>query len=37
MVLLENPSRSHWGKPRYKEIKRGLAKPIEDYLGRTNM
>lgn len=29
-----------WGKkrlPTYKEIKRGLAKPIEDYLGRTNM
>ena len=29
-----------WGKkrlPSYKEIKRGLAKPIEDYLGRTNM
>jgi len=29
-----------WGRkrlPTYKEIKRGLAKPIEDYLGRTNM
>ncbi|CAJ1456326.1 unnamed protein product [Effrenium voratum] len=29
-----------WGKrklPWFKEIKRGLAKPVDDYLGRTNL